>query len=324
MSMLDRIMVALDGSPLAEQAVPFAAGVARAFDAEIILLRVVESGDGSAGRSLDSIDWRIGRAEAIDYLSTMKRRLKDQGIPVDIDVTSGRASDEILEMARVRNVDLVVLGSHGTGGLSQFQMASTAQKVVFGSDTSVLVVPAVENPGEGSAFTDVLVAVDGSPQSEWALSVAARLARSMQVALIVVHVVPLPTLLDPQGTARETELVHELVAMNRRAATRYLGRLKRHMEGPGLAIDVRVQVAADVAPALEQEAKSLERPLVVLSARCASRCEHGPFGGLVTVMLSGTEQPVLVLREPSAQERSPSRWRRERASESQRRATTPS
>lgn len=321
--MLERIMVALDGSPLAEQAVPFAAGVARAFDAELILLRVVETSGGVPGRSLDSIDWRIGRAEAIEYLLGMKQELNGQGIPVDIDVTSGRASDEILEMARAREVELVVLASHGTGGLSQFRMASTAQKVVFGSETSVLVVPVVEDSREGVAFTSVLVAVDGSPQSEWAVSVAARIARSQRAELIVLHVVPEPTLLDPQGTARETQLINELTAINTRAASRYLGGLKQRLDGPGLTMTVRVQVASDIAPVLEQEAQALDRPLVVLNSRSASRCEHGPYGGLVTVMLSGTKQPVLVLREPSRAERSP-RWRSVGAPVSQRRATIPS
>lgn len=305
--MLERIMIALDGSALAEQTLPFAAAVARACDAEIILLRVIETNNGGAeGRALDSFDWRIGRAEAIEYLSEIERRLKAEGIPVDIDTASGRASDEILELARVRNVDLIVVGSHGRRGLTQFRMASTAQKVVFGAETSVLVVPSVEGGREGLAFTSVLVPVDGSPHSDWAVSVAARIARFHEVDLVVLHVVREPELLDPQGTPREAQLVEELVSLNKRAAKRYLSALKRRFERPGMTVQSRLEVADDVAPVLRRQAELEDRPLVVLST--VSGCGGGIPGSLVTALLSHARQPLLLLRQESRGEAHRRRW----------------
>jgi len=321
--MLERIMVALDGSPLANQAVPFAAALAGAFDAEMILLRVVEMGDGLPGRSLDSFDWRLDRAEAIEYLSGIQRHLREQGLVVDIDVTAGRASEEILEIARAREIGLLVLTSHGTGGVSQFRMAGTAQKVVSGSDTSVLMVPASDNAPEGPAFTSVLIPVDGSPHSAWGVSIAARLARFQKADLIILQVVKTPSLLDPRGTVRETQIVDELIGMNRRAAVRYVEGLRRRFECPGVTVHSRVEVADHIAPVLEQQAKQAGRPLVVLSPCGDSRFGDGPYDGLATVMLAKTEHPVLVLREPNMRECSHSGWRRRTTSAIPRRATTP-
>jgi nucleotide-binding universal stress UspA family protein len=187
---------------------------------------------------------------------------------------------------------------------------------VFGCDASVLVVPCAEREREGRPFTSVLVPVDGSPHGDWAVSVAARLARYHEVDLIVLHVVQSPRLLDPQGTEHERHLVDELVALNTRAAERYVGDIKRRLEAPGMVVDARVDVATDVVPVLERHAAAEERPLVVLSARGQSRCEDGPYGSLVTVLLTHAHQPVLVLRDGAHN----GRVRRERSANARKKA----
>jgi nucleotide-binding universal stress UspA family protein len=326
---INRILVAMDGSPFAEQTLPYAAALAHAFDAEIILLRVVDTNRRSDARSLDSFDWRLDRAEAFQYLTAIRDRLRAEGIPVDIDVTSGRAADEILEAVRARGVDLVVLGSHGTSGMSQCHMASTAHKVVFGCPTSVLVVPAretvdtVDTVDQGPAFTSVIVPVDGSPHSDWAISLAARVARSVGAELIMLHVVREPKLIHPQGTKRERELVEEFIALNRRAATRYLGSLKRRLETESMPVHARVEVADDVVTVLERHARAEERPFVVLCARGEARHEDVPYGSLVTVVLTNNEHPVLVLRGVERTDGPQPGWPKVAAAEPWARATTP-
>lgn len=302
--MLDRIMVALDGSRLAQQTLPYASALAKAFEAEVILLRVVETPPGGA-RALDSFDWRMERAEAIAYLEDIERRLAEEGIEVDVDVTAGRACEEILDMARARSVDLLVLGSHGTGGLSEFRLSSTAHKVVFASETSVLIVPAEEPVPTGAPFESVLVPVDCTAHSDWAVSLAARLARSQGVELIVLHVVQTPMLIEPKGTAKEKQIVDELVSLNREAASRYLERLEQHLGSGDATMRSLVEVAKEVAPVVERHAKEERRPLLVLSSRGSSRFDEGPYGSLVALMLAKTGHAVLVLREPSRKPRTP-------------------
>jgi len=308
--MLQRIMVALDGSPLAEQVLPYASALARAFDAEIVLLRVVETPRGVTGRALDSFDWRMERTEAIAYLQNIKRRLHSEGIEVDLDVTAGRACEEILEMARAREIDLLILASHGVGGLTEFRMASTAHKVTFASETSVLVVPAREAAVADRPFDAVVVPVDCTCHSDWALALAARLARAEGVGLSIVHVVRTPQLLDPHGTEREHRIVDELVTLNRAAASRYVESLKGRLEAPEMPIEVHIETADEIAPVLERLAGSAQHPLLVLSTRGSPPFEYGHFGSLVAVMLASTSHPVLVLREPSQKPRNDRRWRR--------------
>ena len=65
--MIDRILVGLDGSPLAERALPHAAAVAQAFGAELVLMRVLED-DAKSGGPVDPVAWRLRRSEAQAYL----------------------------------------------------------------------------------------------------------------------------------------------------------------------------------------------------------------------------------------------------------------
>lgn len=320
--MLERILVALDGSRLSEQSVPFATALAETFEAELILLRVVES-PGRPSRSLDSFDWRLGRAEAIEYLAAIEERLRAEGIEVDVEVTSGRPCEEILEVAATRHADLIILGSHGGGGMSRFPISSTAQKVAFNTDVSVLVIPANEDELEGVPFTNVLVPVDGSPHSDWAVSVAARVAQVHSAHLTILHVVRTPTLLDPQGTVQEQQLVDEIVATNRRAAGRYLGSLKSRLESPQLPVRARIEVSGDIAPVLLRYARSGDPTLVLLSSRGRATFEEGPCGTLITVMLANAGSPLLVLREPKRSDQSTRRWRGASASVGQRRNRIP-
>jgi nucleotide-binding universal stress UspA family protein len=305
--MLKRIMVALDGSRLAEQTLPYASALARAFDAEIVLLRVVE-GAGPFARASDTFDWRMERAQAIAYLDAIKRRLNQEGVSVDVDVTAGGPCEEILEMARAREADLLVLASHGAGGLSEFRMASTAQKVAFAAEGSVLIVPARESVTEDRPFETVLVPVDCTPQSDWAVTLAARLARTEGADLVVAHFVQAPKLLSPHGTERERHIVDEIVALNRGAASTYMEALAQRLHYPDLSMRSLVEVADKVGPALEHRADAEANPLLVLSARGQSPADAGPNGALIAVMLANTGHPVLVLRQPSRASAIKPRW----------------
>jgi nucleotide-binding universal stress UspA family protein len=175
---------------------------------------------------------------------------------------------------------------------------------------SVLVVPAREAPVAAKPFSTLVVPVDCTSHSDWAVALAARLARAESVGLSIVHVVRIPQLLDPQGTERERQVLDELVTMNRGAASRYTEDLKRRLESADMPVDVHIEAAEEVAPVLEHQAATKERPLLILSTRGGSPVENGPLGSLISVMLANTSQPLLVLREPSVKPRSNHRWLR--------------
>lgn len=144
---VERIMVTLDGSPLAEQVLPYACELASVLLAQIELVTVVTpamvaghafGGNGSAGAGavMDA---------AQEYLRNVAGRLCQKGQSVQIQAAA--ASDPaaaVLEMADQRGAGLLALATHGRGGISRLVAGSVAEKVVHGTHVPVLLVrPAV-------------------------------------------------------------------------------------------------------------------------------------------------------------------------------------
>lgn len=303
--MIRRILLALDGSPRAERAIPYGIALGRAFDAEVVLLRVVEGHPASREPSTDPVEWRLARSEAVAYLEGIKPRFVDAEVEVDVDVSVGPPAEEILETAHVRRADVVALTSHGRGEASAGSMAGTAHKVVAGADTSVLVVPGAseEPPPE---LRRIVVGVDGSPRSEWALSLAATLARGAGVPLLLIHVVPAPEILEAGDTETIRRLVRQLVDAGREAGQHYLAGLSARLEAPDLQVRARTVAARTSVPRALAEIL-LEEPgsLLVLSARGTSAVEGCTYGGVAWTLVGGGEHPVLVLQDARHRKASP-------------------
>jgi nucleotide-binding universal stress UspA family protein len=138
------VLVLLDGSQLAECALPWAVAVAQVFAARITLLRVLETPAVSSSTSHhhDAVDWEMRRAEAQSRLAAIDRGLKARRMTSTIELLEGRPAEQIINFAGAHQVDLVALSSHGEGGLSGWALSSTAAMVVARARTSVLVVPA--------------------------------------------------------------------------------------------------------------------------------------------------------------------------------------
>ena len=143
-----QILVPLDGSRLAEQALGPAMSLARAWDAELALLQVVRpillSADPSLPLPLPSaFDEEIAtmwRTQAQDYLDDIVEKLHEQGIRASGVASLGwYAADSILEAARPERVAAIAIATHGRGGLRRLVLGSVADKVVRGADVPVLV-----------------------------------------------------------------------------------------------------------------------------------------------------------------------------------------
>jgi nucleotide-binding universal stress UspA family protein len=150
-----RILVPLDGSPLAEEALDAAAALARIWDTEVTLLQVVPPVLPTPDLALpvpsayDEDLTAMCRTQAQDYLDDVVERLHVQGLhATGVAVVGWSAIDSILDMARPEQVALVVLATHGRGGLRRLALGSVADKLVRGADVPVLVYRPVAGGGK--------------------------------------------------------------------------------------------------------------------------------------------------------------------------------
>lgn len=147
--MYKKILVPLDGSELTEGSLDYARAIADAQGAaEIVLLRVIELNPQVEDiGGVSSEPWYRDaqakvQAEVKKYISTVANKLKKEGIAAEGIVTQGRTADEIVNCAKEKQVDLIVMTTHRRTGVSRWIHGSIADKVLHHSAVPMLIVPA--------------------------------------------------------------------------------------------------------------------------------------------------------------------------------------
>lgn len=140
-----KVLVALDFSPVAEQVMEQAARLGEQFGAKLHFVHVVEylPPIEPAGDMFMGADWGIDEQELIDFAKQqMERLLKKKGLAdCGWDVKLGNARAEIVQQAKDKGCDLIVIGSHGRHGLDRL-LGSTADAVLHRAECDVLAVRA--------------------------------------------------------------------------------------------------------------------------------------------------------------------------------------
>jgi nucleotide-binding universal stress UspA family protein len=145
--MYNKILVPLDGSPLAECTLEHVKSVTSGSPVpEVVLFRVVEpilsneaSAWAQAGYSAVEVDNRR-KEEVKKYLSQVAEKLIAQGINARGEVEFGRPADTILDYAEKNQFDVIVMSTHGRSGISRWAFGSVAEKISRHSNIPVLIV----------------------------------------------------------------------------------------------------------------------------------------------------------------------------------------
>jgi nucleotide-binding universal stress UspA family protein len=150
--MYKRILITLDGSTVAEQALSTALVLAEQFDAELILLRVVmplpiSYRAGAASAAAIELAERDAVLDAADYLDDVVAGIQEKGFHVRVAARLGNPSKAIIEFAEQNQIDMLVMCTRGQTGLARWLLGSVTDHVVRSSPVPVVVVPALaESP----------------------------------------------------------------------------------------------------------------------------------------------------------------------------------
>jgi nucleotide-binding universal stress UspA family protein len=142
--MYTRILLPLDGSPLAEKALPHAFAHAESNKADLILLRVLEPIAETRNlppRAVKKAE-DMTRALALEYLESVAEKARERDIQVEVAIKEGRPHEEITQFAETSGVDLIVICTRGKSGRSRWLMGSVADRVTRGANLPVLLVRA--------------------------------------------------------------------------------------------------------------------------------------------------------------------------------------
>ena len=139
--MYNKILVPVDGSKFAKNAVKHALSIAKSEHVELIALDVVDNSyflGVSAENSIYSVN-NVLKEEAGKNLEEIKNIVGEE-VKLKTAIVEGSPANEILKYSEENDVDLIVMGSSGKTGFEKFLLGSVADKVVKNSKSSVLVV----------------------------------------------------------------------------------------------------------------------------------------------------------------------------------------
>ena len=174
----NKLLVTLDGSPLAEAALVYTAKLAQTMCSEqVVLLRVVESGVSRELRRADKYLQRCAERLAQDH-STYPHVIQSLSLPA----RRGEAPDAILRFAEQRDFDLIIMATHGRSGIRRWSLGSVAEKVLRATDIPVFLVPAADSDSlTPVGLKRVLIPLDGSDLAERALPYVKQLTSRGQI-----------------------------------------------------------------------------------------------------------------------------------------------
>jgi nucleotide-binding universal stress UspA family protein len=153
MSELKRILVPLDGSFLAEGALPMAVMLSKKFGCRILLVRVLDgilvprvSSYYRYAAGLIAKAREQARKDATIYLKGHQQELRQQGIDVEILVREASPAEAIIDIATTEQVDLIVMSTLGLGGVARWTIGSIADKVARHSPCPVMLIRPTPQP----------------------------------------------------------------------------------------------------------------------------------------------------------------------------------
>ena len=290
--MFQKILIPVDGSACGERAAGFGLEIARRLRARVVLTNAlieyatIKDGHRTLGPSSD-------RAKAL-------------GVTFETRLAEGRylsVGDGILEAGQETGCDLIVMGTHGREGLGRLLLGSVAERVSRQASVPVMLLRDFEHSSPPFRLERILVAVDGSPQSDLALSTANDLAAALGAGLEVINVTPdIPavysyTAYEYSPMINFEQYQQELEAESQAILAAALARLEGN---PPKAVGVHAsRIPANgerIGDVIVKTANELKADLIVLGTHGRSGMDRLLLGSVAENVSHHASAPVLIVR----------------------------
>ncbi len=285
---MKRILIPLDGSRLAEAALPAGRRLAASADATLFLLHVLER---NAAPQIHGERHLTGPSEATAYLEQVAQGLSADGLAVECHAHADPVGDvaaSIAVHADAHAIDLTVLCTHGASGIRDALWGSIAQQIVQHSTCPVLLVRAPRPEASFQPGT-IMVPLDGTAAAEAAVDPAASLARDLSAQLRLVFVVPR---LDSVPRATFSATASRILAdVQERQATAYL-------EGVAARLDVSARTEVRRGNAVTELATDTGEHsdgLIVIATHGRAGLQAIWSPATATRLLRRTQAPILLV-----------------------------
>jgi nucleotide-binding universal stress UspA family protein len=280
-----KLLVPLEGTAQSAVALPLARTMARATGATLTLLRVVSAPEDEQA---------IVQARA--NIRRIAEELAASGLIVNAVVRTGDAAEEIIEQVRARDIDLIVMRTHGRAGVARAVLGSVAERVLSLSPVPLLLLrPGGRRVGQ---IRSMLVPVDGSPGGAVALGAAVALGQVTHASLRLLEVVvPLPNYIYGAYAFNGATYVDPAWDEEARvSAQAYVDGIGVRLRGTGMAVESEVCMAPSVGDAIANLAEERGVDLIVMSTQALIGPARAVLGSVADAVVRRAPCPVLLLR----------------------------
>lgn len=295
-----RILIPVDGSSFSEQAIAYATMLSHECATCIKLARVHEilpdllaaPVSPASANLVAQVDDDL-RASEVGYLRGLAASLTN-GSAVETVSLAGSVADALAEFARQEPVDLVVMTTHGRGGLSRAWMGSVADRLVRLSDIPVVLLRPSSSgrPMEFRVPRHILVPLDGSTASQSILDATLGIDALAGAHYTLMQVLPQPIVASREVT-RESAAALDAACER---SSNYLESVASSLRSRGVIANTRVMVQDNVAAAVIEEALHADCDMIAMATHGRSGWARLTLGSVTDKVMRSSPRPLLVVR----------------------------
>lgn len=287
---IDNLVVLLDGSTFAAQALPIAKLISRASDARLTLLSSVKDYTPDLREKFDAT-----QAERKTYLQGVVADLSAQGYATDYTVRPGFITDATKGLIEENGVDLVITTTRGKSGVQHWLTGGVSVKLVRNIDKPILLVHSLEGDnGTEPKLKRIIVALDGSIYSESVLPYARALGKAFDCELILLSVPAIP---EVENYRAPSEVVDNIRSKAVRNMQKFLDAVARSLREDDLSVRTLVtgsMPARTIVEVAEQESADM----IMLTSRGRGGLDLLLMGSVAQRVVQNTQIPVFMVPIP--------------------------
>jgi nucleotide-binding universal stress UspA family protein len=296
--MFEKVLLPLDGSELAEAAIPYTRDLVAQLQAEIFLLHVCPS-DQQAYLHMRQI-----------YLNAMadvlRQEIKDSWGPaqqprVQTEVIIGDPSKVIFDYVKQKSIGLVAVTTHGTSGIRQWAMGNVAEKVVRGVAIPSLLIRVKEEhtaPEKIKPIQKILLPLDSSDASKISIPYAVELAKKLKATITLFSMAQTVYAQNLDGMGAGIGVNWDGIdTATEKYTDDYLQTVENEVRAMGAEVNHTSYLGIDAAYEILETEKKMPADLVVMATRGRSPVARWAFGSVAEKILREGNSPMLLVRE---------------------------
>jgi nucleotide-binding universal stress UspA family protein len=293
-----KILVPLDGSGLAEQAIAPALMLAEAMTAKVVFLRVAVPLALNIDPQLYQRIIETNTNKAKRYLRSVQDRFSPS-VATAYETVVGPAAKAIINYAQEYEIDLILMSSSGRFGLSQWRHASVAERVLRCAPCATAIMRA-QIETTPFAQKHILVPLDGSPQAEQALELAINIAKAVAAKLTLLRVTNPARSRGSFGlislSKKTKKGLHKIEKRTRMEAAEYLHNVRATMLRNHVPIKVAVATGDDMTETIIDQADKLQADLIIMPKNGRSLLNRWVFGSVAEKIVRNANCATLVVQ----------------------------